>query len=99
MASLMNAPRDWRCGIELGAGKRLHVSALDAELVEQLLQAELRMLGMLGRDLVPALVVERLIEAGKHDGARTDARRRRASASTVAGIDPVTPATMTTRPI
>ncbi len=55
-------------GVDLGTCQRSHVTSFDAKPIEQLLQAELRMLGMDGYDLVPAFVVERLVEAGKHDG-------------------------------
>ena len=55
-------------GVDFGTGKRLHVTSFNAKPVEQLLQAELRMLRMVGCDLVPAFVIEKLVEAGKHDG-------------------------------
>ncbi len=53
---------------EVGAAQLLHVGALDAEGGEQLGEAELRMLGMLG-DRRPAFGVEMQIEARQHDGA------------------------------
>ena len=78
---------------EVGTAQLLHVGALDAEGGEQLGEAELRMLGMLG-DRRPALRVEMQIEARQHDGALRQPRHG-AMSSTVAGTEPVTPATIT----
>ncbi len=64
-----------RTRIRRGAGQNADVAAIEAEAVEQPLQAELRVLGVsrvgggLRRDGGPAVVVERLVEPRQHDGA------------------------------
>ena len=52
-----------------GSRQRQHVLAPHAQRIEQLLEAELRMLGMVRPDRIPALLVERLVEARQHQGA------------------------------
>ena len=52
-----------------GAGQRQHLLAPHLQRIEQLLEAELRVLGVRRHDRLPALLVERLVEPRQHQRA------------------------------
>ena len=75
-------------------------SRRDADLADQLGQAELRMaehrrLRASPRNAPTMTLVERAVEAGQHHGAVRQAARSPTSSSAVAGIEPVEPAAIT----